>query len=60
MTQRETAAEQCEYCGRAIWVDEDWEMYVDSTGEVDCAKAPRITNPAGAQYPTLSGTHEAA
>jgi hypothetical protein len=56
----ETAAEQCEYCGRAIWVDEDWESYVTSDGELDCSAAPLVTNPAGAQYPPISGSHEAA
>lgn len=56
----ETAAERCEYCGRAIWADEDWEAYVTSDGELDCPAAPPVINPAGAQYAPISGSHEAA
>ena len=55
-----TAAEQCEYCGRAIWADEEQEIYVDAKGEADCLAAPTVTNPAGAQYPDITGIHEPA
>lgn len=56
----ETAAERCEYCGRAIWADEEQELFLDSAGEADCMAAPRVTNPAGSQYPAISGIHEPA
>lgn len=58
--EAKTAAEQCEYCGRAIWADEDQELFVDSKGEADCLSAPMVVNPAGAQYPMITGIHEAA
>lgn len=60
MGERETAAERCEFCGMSIWADEDWELFVDSSGEADCLAAPMQINPAGSQYPMITGIHEAA
>jgi hypothetical protein len=60
MTNHGTAAERCEYCGRAIWADDEQELFVDARGEADCTSAPLVTNPAGAQYAPILGIHEPA
>lgn len=54
------APERCEYCGNTIWADEESECYVNRNGDADCPDAPRVTNPGGAVFGTISGIHEAA
>lgn len=57
---KDTSPERCEYCGRSIWADQEQELFVDAKGEADCLVSPMVVNPAGAQYPPITGIHEPA
>lgn len=57
MTTRDTAAEECAHCRQAVWADPELELFVTAEGEFECAAAPLIVNPAGAQYPPVLDVH---